>query len=362
MSTSKRKLDHIRICLERKVEAECHPFEDIQLIHRALPETDFSEIETGCTFLGTTIQAPIMISAMTGGHRDALEINRNLALAAQELGLPMGVGSQRAALENPALEDTFSVVREAAPDVPLIGNIGAVQIRRLGPQVVEQVAEMIDADAVAVHLNFLQEAVQPEGETDGTGVLEAIKSASSSKIPIMVKETGAGIGREDAATLFSAGVRTIDVAGLGGTSWSGVEAYRAEERGDDESRLMGQLFFSWGLPTPVCIVECQANGAQIISSGGIRSGIDVARSLALGASLAGTALPMLQPASQDWQSVVKMLKAYIRALKISMFLTGNRTISDLRGSPVLILGQCREILEQRGINTKNFTLKRELSR
>jgi len=362
MSTSKRKLDHIRICLERKVEAVCHPFDDIRLIHRALPEADFMEIDTSCTFLGQKIQAPIMISAMTGGHRDVLEINRNLALAAQELGLPMGVGSQRAALEDPDLEETFSVVRKAAPDVPIVGNIGAVQIRRMGPQVVERVADMIEADAVAVHLNFLQEAVQPEGETDGTGVLEAIRSASSMKIPIIVKETGAGISREDASTLVSAGVGIIDVAGVGGTSWSGVEAYRAEERGDEESRLMGQLFFSWGLPTPVSIVECQDSGAQIVSSGGVRSGIDVAKSLALGASVAGTALPMLQPATQDWKSAVRLLKAYIRALKISMFLTGNRTISDLRGSPVLILGQCREILEQRGINTKNFTFKRELSR
>ncbi|MDM7935637.1 MAG: type 2 isopentenyl-diphosphate Delta-isomerase, partial [Methanothrix sp.] len=234
MSTSSRKLDHIRICLDRAVESEIRPFDDLVLVHRALPEMDEAEIDTTCSFLGRRLKAPIIISAMTGGHPDTKEINVRLAKAAQETGVALGIGSQRAALEDPRQVETFSVVRETAPDIPIVGNIGAVQLKRLGPEVVDRLAEMTDADAIAVHLNFLQESVQPEGDRDASGALEAIKAAASGRTPIIVKETGAGISREVAQDLVKAGVRIIDVSGVGGTSWSGVEAYRAEEAGDLE--------------------------------------------------------------------------------------------------------------------------------
>ncbi|MGA9098938.1 MAG: type 2 isopentenyl-diphosphate Delta-isomerase [Methanotrichaceae archaeon] len=362
MTTSERKMDHIRICLEKDVESKRRPFDDVVLIHKALPEISESEINMSCDFLGKKINAPLMISAMTGGHPDTKEINLNLARAAQEMGIAMGVGSQRAAIEDPRQVDTFSAVRDAAPDIPIVGNIGAVQLRRSGPEVIEHLAEMIDADAIAIHLNFLQESIQPEGDKDASGVLEAIRSAAIGHIPIIVKETGAGISRETATELVRAKVKIIDVSGVGGTSWSGVEAYRAEEMEDFESEQMGRLFWSWGIPTPVSIVECKRSRADVISSGGIRSGLDVAKSLALGASLAGTALPMLAPATRGSRFVLDSMKAYLRALKISMFLTGCKDLADLEKIPFVVFGRTKEWLDLRDYDARNFSVYRELSK
>jgi isopentenyl-diphosphate delta-isomerase len=361
VTTSSRKWDHIRICLERPVETEYRPFEDLMLLHKALPEIDEAKIDLSCTFLGRRIKAPIMITAMTGGHPDTREININLATAAQEVGVALGLGSQRAALEDPRQEETISMVRDIAPNVPLVGNIGAAQLGSSGPQVLDRLAEMIDADAIAIHLNFLQESIQPEGDTDASGVLEAISSARCT-IPIIAKETGAGISGEVALKLLGAGVKIIDVSGVGGTSWSAVEAVRAEEAEDRESLHMGQIFSSWGIPTPVSVVECVSTGAEVISSGGVRSGMDIAKSLALGASMAGVALPLLKPATQGPQEVERVLKEYIRGLRISMFLTGCRDLRAIRSAPVIIMGKSREILENRGFDTRKFSIYKEMAR
>ena len=362
MTTSSRKLDHIRICLEKPVEAQSRPFEDLSLVHRALPEIDEADIDTSCRFLGKKLKAPLIISAMTGGHPETKDINVRLAEAAHEVGVALGVGSQRAALEDKRLEDTFSAVRDAAPKIPIIGNIGAAQLKRYGPEILERLAEMIDADAIAVHLNFLQESIQPEGDGDACGVLEAIGSAAKSSVPIIVKETGAGISQEVASDLIRAGVKIIDVSGVGGLSWAGVEAYRAAEIGDCELEQMGKLFWSWGIPTPVSIIECRHAGADVISSGGVRSGLDVAKSLAIGASLAGTALPLLKPATKDRQAVVKAINAYLKALRISMFLTGSKDISELSRVPLVVLGRTREWMEARGFDLRKFLVNRELAR
>jgi isopentenyl-diphosphate Delta-isomerase len=362
VTTSSRKLDHIRICLEKPVEAQSRPFEDLSFIHRALPEIDEVDIDTSCRFLGKRLEAPMIISAMTGGHPETKDINVRLAEAAQEIGIALGVGSQRAALEDKKLEDTFSAVRDAAPKIPIIGNIGAVQLKRSGPQILEHLAEMIDADAIAIHLNFLQESIQPEGDKDASNVLETIGSAARSSVPIIVKETGAGISHEAASDLVRAGVKIIDVSGVGGLSWAGVEAYRAAEVGDYELEQMGKLFWSWGIPTPVSIIECRHAGAEVISSGGVRSGLDVAKSLAIGASLAGTALPLLRPATKDSQAVVKTMDAYLRALRISMFLTGSKDISELRRVPLVVLGRTREWMEARGFDLRKILVNRELAR
>jgi isopentenyl-diphosphate delta-isomerase len=357
-------MDHIRICLEKAVESDydMRPFDDISLVHRATPEICADEIDTSCSFFGKRLSVPLIISAMTGGHPDTREINIRLAKAAQEMKVALGVGSQRAALEDPAQVETFSAVREAAPDITIIGNIGSVQLCRSGPEVLERLAEMIDADAIAVHLNFLQESIQPEGDRDASGVLDILKEASEGPVPIMVKETGAGISREVAKDLMASGVKVIDVSGVGGTSWSGVEAYRAEEAGDPESLQMGRLFWSWGIPTPASIVECASTGAEVIASGGIRSGIDVARSLALGSSLAGTALPLLEPATRGTPEVVKSLRGFERALRISMFLTGSRSLEELKGAPAVIRGKTREWLEGRGYDIRDFSIYRELAK
>jgi isopentenyl-diphosphate delta-isomerase len=260
------------------------------------------------------------------------------------------------------LEDTFSAVRDVAPDIPIIGNIGAVQLKRYGPEILERLAEMIDADAIAVHLNFLQESIQPEGDKDACGVLAVLKSAAEGPVPIMVKETGAGISREVAIDLVSAGVKMIDVSGVGGLSWAGVETFRAAEVGDGELELMGRLFESWGVPTPVSIVESRAAGAFVISSGGVRSGLDAAKSLALGAGLAGTALPILKPATKDKESVINVMNAYIRALRITMFLTGCREVAQLAKVPLVVLGRTREWLDARGFDLRAFSVYRELAK
>ena len=362
MTTSSRKLDHIRICLEKPVEANFKPFDDLVLIHRALPEIDEADIDTTCSFLGKRLSAPLIIGAMTGGHPKVKEINVRLAEAASELGIAMGVGSQRAALEDKSLEDTFSAVRDAAPDIPIIGNIGAVQLKRSGPEVLDRLIEMIDADAVAVHLNFLQESIQPEGDKEASGVLEAIGSAARGRVPIIVKETGAGISLEAARDLANIGVKIVDVSGVGGLSWAGVEAYRAAEVGDNDLEEMGRLFWSWGIPTPVSIVECKAAGLDVIASGGVRSGLDVAKSLSVGASLAETALPMLKPATKDAKSVVKAMNTYIRALRISMFLTGCADVRQLSSVPLVVLGRTREWLDARGFDLRKFSVYRELAR
>ena len=365
MTTSSRKLDHIRICLDNPVESEgavARSFDDLVLVHKALPEIDEADIDTSCRFLGRKLSAPLMISAMTGGHPSVKEINVNLALAASELGIAMGVGSQRAALEEESLKDTFSAVRDAAPDIPIIGNIGAVQLKRSGPGILDQLAEMIDADAIAVHLNFLQESIQPEGDRDASGVVKVLGEAANGSVPIIVKETGAGISRETAASLADVGVKMIDVSGQGGLSWAGVETYRAAEIGDRELEEMGRLFWSWGIPTPVSIVECRSIGLDVISSGGIRSGLDVAKSLSLGASLAGTALPMLKPATKDAKAVVRAMSPYLRALRICMFLTGCRRAGELKGVPLVVLGRTREWLLARGYDLNEFSAYRELTK
>jgi isopentenyl-diphosphate delta-isomerase len=361
MTTSNRKMDHIRICLEQSVEVASRPFDDLMLVHRALPEISEDEIDISCRFLGRKIKAPLMITAMTGGHPSVREININLARAAQETGVALGLGSQRAALEDPVQVETFAMVRDLAPDIPIVGNIGAAQLREFGPDLLDRLAEMIDADAMVIHLNFLQESVQPEGDKDASGVLEAIASASCC-VPIIVKETGAGISGEVASELLGAGVKIFDVSGVGGTSWSAVEAFRAEEADDVESQRLGRLFSAWGIPTPVSVLECVSSGAEVISSGGIRSGIDVAKSIALGASMAGMALPMLEPATHGHKEVAVALNQYVRALRTSMFLTGCQDLSDLKSARVIILGRTREILEQRGFDTRKFSNYKEMAR
>jgi isopentenyl-diphosphate Delta-isomerase len=361
MTTSSRKMDHIRICLQRSVETGHKPFDDLMLLHSALPQISEKDIDTGCMFLGKKIKAPLMITGMTGGHPETRAINLSLAKAAEGAGVALGLGSQRAALEDPEQAETFSLVRKVAPDVPIIGNIGAAQLRDYGPEVLDTLADMIDANAMAIHLNFLQESIQPEGDTDASGVLESIASARC-KVPLIVKETGAGISFEVATQLRKAGIKIIDVSGVGGTSWSSVEAFRAKEAGDEESLSLGGLFSDWGIPTAVGIIECVTAGAEVISSGGVRSGIDAAKSLALGASMAGFALPMLEPSTRGPKEVEKILREYIRTLRISMFLTGCRDLAQLKSARIAILGKTREILEQRGFDLLKYSIHREMAK
>ncbi len=357
MRTSDRKLDHIRICLEEDVESRYTGFEDVMLIHKALPEIDFEDIRTDVEIFGKKLSAPILIASMTGGHPETKEINKNLAMAVEEMGIGMGVGSQRAAIEDDRLADTFTVVREFAPNAFIYANVGLPQVLKHGVEFVERAVEMIDADAVAIHLNFLQEAIQPEGELNAKGGMRAIEEVCSSiKVPVIVKETGAGISREIALSLKMAGVDAIDVGGKGGTSWSGVEAYR--NRG--VMRDVGMDFWDWGIPTAFCVVDCY-DVLPVIATGGIRSGLDLAKALALGAKIGSSALPFLRAVVEKGVDGVKRLvEYYVRGLKTAMFLTGCRTVYELVKARIFVTGKLKDWLELRGYDISRFCFSREV--
>lgn len=353
--TSRRKIEHLRICAEEGIESSPSGFEDIMLIHNALPEISMSEIDLSTTFLGKRFNAPIMIAPMTGGHPDTKAINAALGSAAEALGIGIGVGSQRAAIEDPKQEDTFRIIREVASNAFVCANIGAPQLRKYGIGDIERAIEMVDADALSIHLNFLQEAIQPEGDTDARGCLDAIKDICTGiKVPVIVKETGAGISKEVATALKRVGVAAIDVGGLGGTSWAGVETYRARAEGDALAEHLGKRFWKWGIPTAVSIVESSV-GVPIIATGGVRTGIDMAKCLALGASLCGVALPLVAPAFKGEKDVIDKLNIMIEELKVAMFLTGCRSIHDAQRNKIVITKRTREILEQRGHNLRRFS-------
>ncbi len=355
-TTGKRKIDHIRICLDKKAQAKnaTAGFEDVQLVHRALPEINKSNINLSTTFLGKKFKAPIIVGAMTGGAEEATKINASIAEAVEELGLGMGVGSQRAAIEDPNLEKTYRVAREKAPHGFLIANIGGVQlVHGYGLKEVKKVVEMIDADAVAVHLNALQEAVQPEGQTNFKGVLAKIAEAASAlEVPVIVKETGAGISAEDAKALKNAGVKAIDVGGVGGTSFAAVEYYRSTKQKDV---YLGEAFWDWGIPTAISLIEtAQTVKLPLIASGGIRSGTDIAKTLALGASLASVSQPILETAVKGAKETREKLSCLIEELRNVMFLVGAEKLNDLSKSPVVLTGKTAQWLQARGFNLETY--------
>jgi isopentenyl-diphosphate delta-isomerase len=352
--TEKRKAEHIRICLEQKAQARkaTAGFEDIQLIHRALPEVDRQKISLSTFFLGKKFSAPLIVGAMTGGTEEATKINASIAEAVEKLGLGMGVGSQRAAIEDQKLEKTYAVARKKAPTAFLIANIGGVQlVHGYGLKEVKKVVEMIDADAVAVHLNALQEAVQPEGQTNFKGVLAKIgEIAGELDKPVIVKETGCGISAEDAKALEAAGVKAIDVGGVGGTSFAAVEYYRSTNQNN-----MGEIFWDWGIPTAVSLIETtQSVKIPVIASGGVRSGLDIAKSLALNASLASVSQPVLEVAVKGARETEELLSCLIDELRNVMFLVSAENLESLAKVPVVISGKTAEWLNIRGFNIKKY--------
>lgn len=355
-TTSRRKIEHLKLCAESQVESRnvSAGFEDVTLIHRALPELDMDKLDLSVDFLGKRLRAPFLIASITGGHPDTIPVNAALAAAAEELGVGIGVGSQRAAIDDPAQEESFRVVREEAPNAFVYGNVGAAQIREYGIDGIEKLVEMIDADALAIHLNFLQEAIQPEGDRDATGCLDMIgEICSVLGTPVIIKETGAGISREDALFLQKAGVSAIDVGGAGGTSWAGVEVYRARESRDSASEHLGELFWDFGIPTVASIIESRVS-LPIIATGGVRTGLDIAKSIALGASAASAALPFVGPALEGKKPVISVLSRMLEELRVAMFLCGCANIQDLRSAPVVITGWTLEYLSQRGFNVKDY--------
>ncbi len=332
--TETRKGEHIRINLEEDVGAKgvTSGLDRYRLEHVALPELNLSEIDTSTVFLGHRLRAPLLVSCMTGGVQQGLEINRRLAKAAQSLGCAIGVGSQRAAIENPALVPLFQV-RDVAPDVMLLANLGAVQLNYgYGLDECRRAVEMIGADALVLHLNPLQEALQPEGNTNFLGLLRKMEQVCRMiEMPVVVKEVGWGISASVARQLAEAGVAAIDVAGAGGTSWSEVERHRAPT---SLLRRVSSTFAGWGIPTAesVRLVQSAVPELPMIASGGLRTGLDAAKAIALGADLAGFAAPLLKAAAESEEAAHELLSALIEELRISMFCTGAGNLPQLRGS------------------------------
>lgn len=322
--TESRKKDHVELVVAKGAQyAKSAGFDKIELIHNALPEASLESIDLSSVFLGKNLKFPMIISAMTGGYADAERINKALASAAQKHGMAFGLGSQRAMMEDPSLASTFKV-RGVAPDVPIIANIGAFQLKKYPVEKVESLVQSVEADALAVHLNPLQEAIQPEGDTDFTGVLEAIRNACDSlPVPVVAKETGAGMSQGVAILLKGAGVKYLDVAGAGGTSWSRVEYMRS-------GGVPG--FEDWGLPTVESVIQCRGL-LPIIASGGIRSGIDAAKSIALGADLAGAAYPFLKALEEN--RLEEQIMLFQRQMRLCAFLTGCPTMAALKKAKLI---------------------------
>jgi len=335
--TQTRKADHLRICLEEDVQFRqlTNGLERYRFTHCCLPELDFSDIDLNVTFLGKKLGVPLLISSMTGGTEQAKLINYRLAEVAQNYRLAMGVGSQRVAVENPNVAHTFAI-RSLAPDALLFANLGAVQLNyTYGLEQCLRVVEILEADALILHFNPLQECIQPRGDTNFKGLLDKIDNLCNQiSVPVIAKEVGNGISANMAKKLIEAGVSAIDVAGAGGTSWAKVESERAE---NSLQRKLGKTFADWGLPTAECIVQIrnQYPTIPLIASGGLRDGMEVAKAIALGADLAGLAFPFLQAAAQSPQAVEELVELLIAEIKTVLFCTGNPNLVQLQKSEAL---------------------------
>lgn len=336
-SIESRKVDHIRINLEKNVQFPrlTTGLENYRFMHQALPELNLDEIDTRVNLFGKTLSAPLLISSMTGGTDLAYRINQNLARAAQVHGIAMGVGSQRAALENPELAYSLRV-RDVAPDILLFANIGAVQLNYgYGIGQCQRAVDMIEADALILHFNVLQEAVQPEGDTRFAGLLAKVEAVCSQlPVPVIAKEVGWGFSEKNARDLANAGVAAIDVAGSGGTSWSEVEYHRAPTA--FHARVAAS-FADWGIPTADAIQYAVAGAPElkIIASGGLRDGIDIAKCIALGAIMGGMAGPFLKAADESFEAVDQLIRELSAQIRIAMLCSGAQTIAALQHTPLL---------------------------
>ena len=348
MTIKSRKADHIEICKnERTAPGYCY-WNDVRLVHNALPEINYDDIDMSCRLFGEKLEFPLVVTAITGGFEGAKKINANIASACADLGIGMGVGSERAGITG-VCPESYSVIKDY--DVPLvIGNVGAPQLVRqkdkepFSRDYVVAAMELIDADIMAVHLNFLQEVVQPEGDMNAAGCRDAIRSLARD-LPILAKETGAGISKDVAMRLKGIGVQGIDIAGMGGTSFAAVELHRAMEAGDNVRSNIGDTFLDWGIPAPVSLVEAGCSDLPLIASGGILDGIHVASAIAMGASCAGMANAILREACESADAVKEKLTIIKEELKAAMLLTGSKDIKALSKAKHVVLGESRAWME-----------------
>ncbi|MDV2990898.1 MAG: Isopentenyl-diphosphate delta-isomerase [Chroococcidiopsis sp. SAG 2025] len=336
-ATESRKADHLRICIEQDVQCQSvtNGLERYRFTHTCLPELNRTEINLTTAFLGKQLGAPLLISSMTGGTEQAGIINRRLAEVAQHYKIAMGVGSQRVAVEKPQVADTFAV-RSLAPDIPLFANLGAVQLNyEYGLEQCLRVVDILEADALILHLNPLQECIQPRGDVNFCGLLDKIeKLCIKLPVPAIAKEVGNGISGEMAQKLINAGIAAIDVAGAGGTSWAKVESERAETA---MQRRLGLTFADWGIPTAECITNVRqvAPNIPLIASGGLRHGLEVAKAIALGADLAGLAMPFLRAAADSESTLHALAEVLMAEITTVLFCTGNANLQQLKQSQTL---------------------------
>ncbi len=335
--TAKRKASHVDLVLKENVNyIKSTGFEKYEFVHNALPEIDYSEIDTSVRFFSHKFSAPIIVSSMTGGYERAGRINSSIAELCKARNIGMGVGSQRQALQNSNYLESFRVVRRISGDIFVMGNIGAAQVADgFALKEVRRMVEMVEADALAVHLNALQELIQPEGDRNFRGVISGIaRLVRVLDIPVIVKETGAGINAAAARKLVDAGVSAIDVSGAGGTSWSAIETLRRDDR------RIGTKFWNWGTPTAEALVQVNSIPARkkikLISSGGIRDGLDVAKSIALGADICAGAQPFLKALDEDGtDGLISEFDNWVEELKGAMFLTGSSNVNQLRKAKIV---------------------------
>ncbi|MGV8085636.1 MAG: type 2 isopentenyl-diphosphate Delta-isomerase [Candidatus Bilamarchaeum sp.] len=324
--TESRKKDHVDIVIDKGAQyTKTTSLEKFDFVHNALPEISFDQIDLSTNFFGKKLRWPIMVVGMTGGYQDAAHINRNLATLCEKFGFAMGLGSQRAMIEKPELAKTYSV-REVAPNIPLIGNLGAAQLKKYSIKQIDGMLCEVGADAIAIHLNSLQEVIQPEGDLDFSGILERIETLCKDLgYPVLVKETGAGISQDVAIKLKDAGVKWLDISGAGGTSWSKVEYLRG-------GSVFG--FEDWGIPTADAIIDCRGV-LPLVASGGLRTGIDAAKCIALGADIAGFAYPFIKAVESG--SHFEFASQITKQMQVCAFLTGSKNINELKKAKMRII-------------------------
>jgi isopentenyl-diphosphate delta-isomerase len=352
---SGRKNQHLELAKEDVSQfSSTALWQDVQLVHSAVPTLDPCDVELAVPFLGRSLAAPVVLASMTGGVHTAVEINRRLGAAAAHFGIAVGVGSQRAAIENHELVYTYTAVREQAPDVFVLANIGMSQLltqpgkRAWGPEQILGAIDMVQAQALVVHLNLAEELVQTEGDRSFRNFTAALRDLCSwSPVPVVAKETGSGLVAEAARALVDAGVSAIDVGGAGGTSFSRIEGARAALVNDDRGVRLGQTYADWGVPTAACVLETRGCGVPVIATGGVRTGLDAAKALALGADLVGVGAPALRAAVEGEAALMRWLELFIEELRTAFVLTGSRHTTDLRRRPTVLTGLLREWQIQR---------------